>query len=366
MYYVVSERRTVRMPKSQDPSNNLKYFDPPYITIQRGDIINWKNDDTKNHTLLSHKFGQPTDLLRIGPITPGQTQSIPINYEISRIDYFCSIHPEERGTIIILKKKENDLANTERLRMLSDVFNIKPPEIMAHLDSPQRIARQAALSGLEEPKALVKYFDPLMLEMLLNPEKHQLQSKCLTIVFWDISGFSDINNEFVDDPSTIMLFLEKYYNEANKIIRKNDGILEKFIGDGVMAYFGYNDNSEIQGAINAINAASELKEKFTVIKNEWIKESNLKSNVEMNVKCGIHTGNLLFGIVETDYRNQITAIGSTVNFASRLEGVAENDDIMISTETKEKVEDRFTLQEEVRKIKSWGEVKVYLVKGKVN
>jgi class 3 adenylate cyclase len=250
--------------------------------------------------------------------------------------------------------------------MLSNIFDIEPTEIMAHLDSPERKAREEALEGIEHPSALVKYFDPLPFEMLLNPERHQLQSKSLSIVFWDISRFSDISKQFVEDPSTIVLFLKKYYNEANKIIHKNDGILDKFIGDGVMGIFGYYDNSDIQGAINAINTALELKEKFNVIKNEWIKESNLKLNVEMNIKCGIHTGNLLFGIVETDYRNQITAIGSTVNFASRLEGVAENDDIMISTETKEKVQDIFTLHEEVRTIKSWGEVKAYLVEGKVD
>ncbi len=365
MYYLVSERRTVRMPKSQDPSTNLKYFDHRFIKIQRGETIDWVNDDTKNHTLLSHKFGQPTDLLRIGPIAPGQAESRRINYGISKIDYLCSIHPEERGTIVISEKKEDELTNIETLRRLSNFFNIKP-ESMPHLDSPERKAREQALEGIEEPSSLVKYFDPLTFQMLLNPERHQLQSKSLSIVFWDISGFSKISNQFVDDPSTIMIFLKKYYNEANNIIHRNDGILDKYIGDGVMGYFGYYDNSEIQGAITAINAALELKEKFTVIKNEWIKESNLKSNVEMNIKCGIHTGKLLFGIVETDYRNQITAIGSTVNFASRLEGKAENDEIMISEETKEKVEKIFTLQEEVRNIKSWGEVKVYLVKGKIN
>jgi class 3 adenylate cyclase len=57
------------------------------------------------------------------------------------------------------------------------------------------------------------------------------------------------------------------------------------------------------------------------LKKEWIKDSKLGSeNIDINVKCGIHTGALLFGIIETDYRNQITAIGQTVNFASRLEG----------------------------------------------
>jgi class 3 adenylate cyclase len=355
------------MPKSQDTSNNQKYFEPWYITIQRGETIDWINDDTRDHTLLSCIFGQTTDLLRIGPIKPGETQSRQINYGISKIDYFCSIHPQELGTIVILEKREADLTNIEGLRMLSNTFNIKPSGSLAHIDSPVRKAREAALSGLEKPEALVKYFDPLTLEMLLNAETHQLQSKCLTIAFWDLSGFSDMCNQLIDDPSTIVHFLKKYFNEANKIIHKNDGILDKFIGDGVMAYFGYYDNAGNQAAINAINAAIELKEKFIVIKNEWIKQANLNpKNVEINVKCGIHTGDLLFGIIDTEYRNQITVVGSTVNFASRLEGKAENDEIMISEETKEKVEKIFTLQEEVRNIKSWGEVKVYLVKGKIN
>jgi hypothetical protein len=246
--------------------------------------------------------------LRVGPITPGETQSRAINYGVSRIDYFCSIHPEEEGSIIILEKNEEEVTNSERFRMLSNVFNIEPPAIMAHLDSPERKAREETLKGLEQPSRLVKYFDPLTFEMLLNPKKYQLQSKSLSIVFWDISGFSDMCNQLGSDPSAIALFLKKYFNEANTIIHKNDGILDKFIGDGVMGYFGYYDNPGVQGATNAINAALELKEIFAVLKNEWIKESNLESkDLVINVKCGIHTGDLLFGILETDYRNQITA-----------------------------------------------------------
>jgi hypothetical protein len=48
--------------------------------------------------------------------------------------------------------------------------------------------------------------------------------------FWDISGFSDMCNQFVTDPSTIILFLQKYFNEANRIIHKHNGILDKFMG----------------------------------------------------------------------------------------------------------------------------------------
>jgi class 3 adenylate cyclase len=113
-----------------------------------------------------------------------------------------------------------------------------------------------------------------------------------------------------------------------------------------MGYFGYYANSEIQCAINAVNAALELNDKFSVIINEWIKESNIESNnAEINVKRGIHTGDLLFGILETEYRNQITVIGPTVNFASRLEGEAEKDQILMSGETREKVKSLFTFDE---------------------
>jgi class 3 adenylate cyclase/plastocyanin len=363
----MSGRKTVRMPKSCNPSNNQKYFDPRFVTIQRGETIDWINDDNKVHTILSHKFGQATDLLRVGPITPGKMQSAAINYGVSKIDYFCSIHPEELGTIVILEKKEEDLTNTERIRMLSNVSEYKPPDIMAHLDSPERKAREEALEGLEQPSALVKYFDPLTFEMLLNPPKYKLQNKCLSIVFWDISGFSSMCNQFVTNPSAVVLLLRKYFNEANRIIHKNNGILDKFIGDGIMAYFGYYYNYEVQGAINSINAALALKEQFTILKNEWIEELNLGGkNIVINVKCGIHTGDLLFGIIETDYRNQITAIGKTVNFASMLEGEAKEDEILISAETKEKVKNIFTFDERIVEIQSWGEVKVYVVTGRKN
>jgi plastocyanin len=108
--------------KSYDPSNNRKYFDPRFIKIQRGEIVAWINDDTKDHTLLSHKFEQATGLLRIGPIAPGKEQSVKIDYEVSKIDYFCLIHPEEMGTIVILEKKEDELTNTKNLRMVSNVL----------------------------------------------------------------------------------------------------------------------------------------------------------------------------------------------------------------------------------------------------
>jgi plastocyanin len=64
----MAERKIIRMPKFHDSANNLKYFEPRYIEIRRGETIEWLNDDTKKHMILSHKFGQKTDLLKIGPL----------------------------------------------------------------------------------------------------------------------------------------------------------------------------------------------------------------------------------------------------------------------------------------------------------
>jgi class 3 adenylate cyclase len=77
----------------------------------------------------------------------------------------------------------------------------------------------------------------------------------------------------------------------------------------------------------------------------------------------MHTGDLLFGIIETDFRNQITVIGPTMNFASRLEGEAEKDEILISEETESLVHDVFSSKRTIN-IKSWGLVNVYSVMGR--
>jgi len=237
---------------------------------------------------------------------------------------------------------------------------------MSHLDSPERRAREKVLEGVEQPELLVKYFDPLILEVLLDPKKYQIQSKYLSIVFWDISGFSDLCNRFTDNPIMIIWFLRKYFNEANEIIHKYNGILDKFIGDGIMAYFGYFNNSEVSGANDAVNAALELRKRFVKVKDDWISEFNLPtSDSTIKLKCGIHSGSLLFGILETEYRNQITVTGPTVNFASRLEGKGKDDQILISDDTKKLTQNTFLSHEiMVDDIKSWGEVKVHIVTGK--
>ena len=167
----------------------------------------------------------------------------------------------------------------------------------------------------------------------------------MTVVFWDISGFSYICNTFKKQTRGVVGFLNKYYQNVIEIVNKNNGIIDKFIGDGILAYFGFNSKEDSKvGTYNAINAAIELRQTFQIVKNEWIKIWREHFNQEINLinlKCGIHTGDVLFGILAMGTRFQVTAYGSTVNLASRLEWLADNQQIIISKEVKEIVEKNF-------------------------
>lgn len=89
----------------------------------------------------------------------------------------------------------------------------------------------------------------------------------------------------------------------------------------------------------AINAALDLKQQFVEVKSRWSGIWSQRYNVKLpiNLKCGIHTCQPLFGLFQSGDRNQITGIGSAVNFANRLEGeVARRNQIIISPQTKKK------------------------------
>ena len=113
--------------------------------------------------------------------------------------------------------------------------------------------------------------------------------------------FSYICNTFKKQIHGVVGCLNKYYQNAIKIVNQNNGIIDKFIGDGILAYFGFNSKKDSKvGTYNAITAAINLRQTFQIVKNEWIKIWREHFNQEINLinlKCGIHTGDVLFGIL---------------------------------------------------------------------
>jgi class 3 adenylate cyclase len=119
------------------------------------------------------------------------------------------------------------------------------------------------------------------------------------------------------------------------------------MGDGIMAFFGYkdtdiNDNGK-KGAINAVKAAIELRDFFNDMKLEWINLWITKTG-QQEIFTDLRCGNVLVGLILTEVRDQFTTVGSNVNLASRLESVANKDQIIVSPFTKIRIEDRFNLK----------------------
>ena len=210
-------------------------------------------------------------------------------------------------------------------------------------------------------KALIdiyrRFFDPYIVDLIENQrflfssrqtEVISLQRKDLTIAFWDISGFSELFN-LVKRQYEVTLFLEQYFGLADQLVHKNHGILNKFIGDGVLAIFGHLNTKDrgSLGAIDAINCAIEFRNLFDKMKSTWMKLWHLHFGyqiTDVNLKCGIDSGEVLFGRIGTDKRDDMTVLGQVVNLASRLECRARYNQILVSEETKKRARKKYNFR----------------------
>ena len=164
----------------------------------------------------------------------------------------------------------------------------------------------------------------------------------ITIAFWDIRGFSGLCESLKAHPTLISGFLQDYCELGAKTIFQHNGVLDKFIGDGIMALFGVLNQKDDEGkadAVCAVNAAKDLRARFDHVVKKWVEEWKLyvPDKIDIGLKCGVHTGEVLVGNVGTDFRDQFTALGPHVNFASRIESRAKGGEILVSQSTEARI-----------------------------
>jgi len=236
--------------------------------------------------------------------------------------------------------------------------------------------RELALQQIETQKRLAflkRYFDPRVFGMLEeSPELLNIKNQTVTICFWDIRGFSRLCESLKAHPSLIAAFLQEYFKLSAQVIFAHHGVLDKYIGDGVMGIFGSLNHKDDEGreyAKFAVSAALDLRSRFDDLLKEWKDRWNLYTPqaIDIGLGCGIHTGDVLVGNVGTDVRDQYTALGPDVNLAQRIEAHAGKREIIISASTQTRVKDHFelaspTILENVKNIA--GEFQVYSVLGR--
>jgi adenylate cyclase len=139
-----------------------------------------------------------------------------------------------------------------------------------------------------------------------------------TVLFTDLADFTTVAETM--SPLSLMSWLNEYMNEMSSIIIAENGMINKYIGDAIMAVFGVpvkkTDQAGIMAdALNAVESAVRMREKLQTLNSNW-QEQGLPA---INMRVGIYTGLLVAGTIGGQQRMEYTVIGDTVNTASRLE-----------------------------------------------
>jgi class 3 adenylate cyclase len=137
--------------------------------------------------------------------------------------------------------------------------------------------------------------------------------------------------------------LNQFFDIMVDIIFKNNGVLDKFVGDQLMAIFGLIP-SENNDSSNAIHAAMEMQNATEELMKKRAKEN--KDTFEIGI--GINTGSAIVGNLGSENRMDYTAIGNNVNVAARLQQIAKGGKIIIGEQTYDQTKGRFHIQEKVK------------------
>ena len=188
-------------------------------------------------------------------------------------------------------------------------------------------------------------------EMLQNPDKLKLggEKKDLTVLFSDIRGFTSISERMT--PDGLVKFLNEYLTKMTDIVFKYDGLLDKYMGDAIMAIWGA-PLDQPDHVRRACLAALDMVEELHRLQKKWSAEGM----PFLNIGIGVNAGPMVVGNMGSDRRFDYTVMGDSVNLGSRMEGLNKlyGTNIIVSEMTYDRVKEEF-----------WGrELDLVRVKGK--
>ncbi len=148
----------------------------------------------------------------------------------------------------------------------------------------------------------------------------------LTILFANIRGLTSLSERM--EPEELIDGLNQHFTVMTDVVFRHDGTLDKYIGDGILAFFGdpipFEDHAE-----RAVAAALEMRQRLRSLRSRW----TLQGDEELNVGIGISTGYVTVGNIGSTTRTEYTVIGNHVRLASHLALIAGPDQILVSDQT---------------------------------
>ena len=181
------------------------------------------------------------------------------------------------------------------------------------------------VAGLREKERIKdtfgKYVDPRIVKGLLENRLSSTggEKRVMTVFFSDLVGFTALGEQLT--PDGVVRFLNQYFTLMSGPIREHGGILDKFIGDAIMAYWGPPFTGESEHAALACFSALDQMARLDQFRRMLPDITGLRKGLPaVNIRMGIATGDVTVGTIGSESAKGFTVIGDTVNLASRLEG----------------------------------------------
>jgi class 3 adenylate cyclase len=232
------------------------------------------------------------------------------------------------------------LARVKSLLRIKFLYN-ELTEINENLE--QRVKEQ--VERIQKLTRLKQYFSPKLAEQLLSDEDiYKVRRKNLTIFFTDIRNFTSLSEMM--EPEELFTMLDKYFTKMTEVVFEQGGIIGKFIGDGIMGFFG--DPGEYNHAELTVKTALEMQSKIKILNDQ---ESASWGGFPISIGIGINTGYVTIGNIGPENHRDYTVIGRAVNLASRIGNEANSGQILISQKT-------YNIVANIIEAKEWGNITV--------
>lgn len=187
--------------------------------------------------------------------------------------------------------------------------------------------------------AFEKYVSKDVIKHIMeHPDRLKLggEKREITVFFSDIRGFTSISEKL--KPEELVHLLNEYLTEMTEIILKHNGVVDKYMGDAIMAFWGA-PLEQPKHAERACQASLDMEKRLKELQNKWNKEGI----PALEIGIGMNTGYAVVGNMGSENRFDYTAMGDTINLGSRLEGINKQygTRIIISETTKKKLGKEF-------------------------
>jgi class 3 adenylate cyclase len=217
-----------------------------------------------------------------------------------------------------------DVEYQDETGRLASTFNLMISELDRAYGQIKRYAFDAVLAGKKEQRIrqiFQKYVPKDVIDKCFTTQGSMLkigEDRNLSILFSDIRGFTTISEKFKNNPEDLVESLNRYFSGQVDIIMNRNGIVDKYIGDAIMAFWGApvsHDDDALQSVLSGLDMIDAL--------NSFNDQQKKLGKPDFRIGIGINYGLVTVGNIGSERKMDYTVIGDEVNLASRMEGLTK-------------------------------------------